>query len=298
MPVNPYLIQTGPRSEKNLLTSLWKEAIAFYGQNMFYIPRETVVEDDLFGEDRASVFNNSYPMAMMVENVQGYDGQDLFQKFGVEIRDEATLIVSKKEFHDELVSTPHAALKRPREGDLIFVPFSNSLFEIMFVEHEQPFYIWNDTPAYKLNVSLFEYSNEKIDVDIVGLDKPSSEQTPGQGLEAESYILKLTLASGGAFQLGETINQTYADGTIVSGEIAKIENSGATLYITHISHDDTSDDYNIFVTGRNIVSVTTSLTKSVSAVEEVMFDFAKNAEIETIADAVLDFSESNPFGEP
>ena len=299
MPANPYITQTGPRSEKNLFADIWKEAIAFYGQNMYYIPRDTVSVDELFGEDKAANFKNAYPMAMMLDgNLEGYDGQDLFQKFGVEIRDEATLVVAKKEFHDELRSTPHASLKRPREGDLIFAPFSDSLFEIMFVEHEQPFYILNELPAYKLNVSLFEYSNENIDVDVIGLDKPSPDQTPGQGLEAESYLFKLVLASGGAFILGEDITQTYADGTIITGEIAKIENGGATIYVTHVSHDDTSDDYNIFISGRDVVSSTSGITRSVSSVVEVMFDFAKNDEIESAADAVLDFTETNPFGEP
>lgn len=298
MPANPYIIQTGPQSEKNLLDDLWQEAISFYGQNMFYIPRETVVIDELFGDDRASKFKNAYPMAMMVENTSGYDGQDLYQKFGVEIRDDATLVVSRREFHNELISTPHRDLKRPREGDLIFVPFSNSLFEIMFVEHEQPFYIWNQLPAYKFNVSLFEYNNEEIDTGLIGLDIPSSEQTPGQGLEAESYLLRLTLASGGAFQLGEMVTQTYTNGTIVVGKIVKIENAGQILYMSNVSHDDTSSDYNVFIMGRNIVSETTNITRNVTGVSEVMFDFAKNMEIETAADAVLDFTETNPFGEP
>lgn len=298
MPANPYIIQTGPQSEKNLLDDLWQEAISFYGQNMFYIPRETVVIDELFGDDRASKFKNAYPMAMMVENTSGYDGQDLYQKFGVEIRDDATLVVSRREFHNELISTPHRDLKRPREGDLIFVPFSNSLFEIMFVEHEQPFYIWNQLPAYKFNVSLFEYNNEEIDTGLIGLDIPSSEQTPGQGLEAESYLLRLTLASGGAFKLGEMVTQTYTNGTIVVGKIVKIENAGQILYMSNVSHDDTSSDYNVFIMGRNIVSETTNITRNVTGVSEVMFDFAKNMEIETAADAVLDFTETNPFGEP
>ena len=270
MPANPYITTHGPQTERHLLRDLWKEAIAMHGQNYYYIPRDTVVEDDLFGEDRASNFKNAYPMAMMIENVEGFDGQDLFQKFGVEIRDEATLVVAKSEFYNELISTPHSGLERPREGDLIFVPFSDSLFEITFVEHEQPFYIWNELPAFKFNVSLFEYSNEDVDVDVVGLDVPGPDQTPGQGLEAESYLQKLTLASGGAFILGENIQQTYSNGTIVTGEIAKIESGGDILYVTHISHDDTSDDYNVFISGRDITSVTSSLTRSVSGVAEVI----------------------------
>ena len=297
LPSNPYLTQTGPQSEKYLYNELWQEAISLFGQNYYYIPRDTVLEDDLFGEDRASNFKNAYPMAMMVENIEGYDGEDLFQRFGVELKESATLVVSKKEFFDELVSTPHSSLVRPREGDLIFVPFSDSLFEITFVEHEQPFYIWNELPAYKFSVELFRYNNEDIDVDVVGLDKPAPDQTAGQGLEAKGALLKLVLASGGAFQLGENITQTYADGTIVTGEIAKIENAGATIYVAHISHDDTSDDYNIFVSGRDIVSVTSALTRSVTTVTETHFDYAKNDEIETEADTIIDFTESNPFGE-
>ena len=295
MPTNPYISQTGHRNEQNLLTDLNAEIIRMWGQDFFYIPRDTVHVDELLGEDIASNFKNAYPIEMYVENVEGYDGQDLFQKFGVEIRDEATVVVAKYRFLEELTSTPHSNLIRPREGDLLFLPFSNSLFEIMFVEHEQPFYILNNLPVDRMNISLFEYSNENVDVDIVGLDIPASDQTPGAGLEGESYLNRLVLASGGDWILGEDITQTIS-GVTVTGEIVKIENEGAILFVSHVRNDD--GNYQIFTTGTVTGSVS-GLSGTVSSVSQTMEDFAKNDVIETIADGIIDTSgPNNPLGEP
>lgn len=211
MPTNPYLTQTGPRNEKHLINDLYSEIISMFGQDFYYIPRETLNKDDLYGEMVASRFDNAYPIEMMIENTDGFEGGEIFQKFGLEIRDEATVIVSQERFKQVLVNTPHRDMVRPREGDLVFVPFSNSLFEITFVEHESPFYLWNATPIYKFNMSLFESTGEDIDVDIVGLDKPAPDQTAGQGVEAENYLVQLTMAGAEDWTLGETVT-SFANG--------------------------------------------------------------------------------------
>lgn len=299
MPVSPYFSPYGYKSEQNLISDLTAEVISMYGHDWFYIPRDTVHIDELRGEDIASNFKNAYPLEMMIENADGYEGQDLFQKFGFELRDEATVIVAKQRFLDTMVSTPHAAtIKRPREGDLVFHPFSNALFEIMFVEHEQPFYVLNNLPVYRMNLSLFEYTNQDIDVDVVGLDIPSAEQTPGAGIEGESYMNKLTLSSAGTWTLGENVSQTIGDGVVVTGEIAKIADGGATIYVTHVSNNSTDDTYSVFATGFNVVGATSGESQNVTAVVHVMEDYAKNDVIDTIADGLLDVSNSNPFGNP
>lgn len=163
-----YYFSAGAKSEQNLYEDLIIEALKIYGQDLYYLPRDLVNVDDVFGEDAVSKFNSSYLLEMYVDNVEGFDGEgDLFTKFGVEIRDSVTLTVARrrwaeavKKYDNELTSD------RPLEGDLIFVPFAKKLFEIMHVEHEQPFYQLNNLPVYKLRCELFEYNDEDLDTSV------------------------------------------------------------------------------------------------------------------------------------
>ena len=141
MATNRYLSQS-VKSEQSLYEDLIIESIQFYGQDVYYLPREIVNKDKIFLDDVPSRFSESYKVEMYIENTEGFEGEgDLFTRFGVEIRDEATFIVSRrrweqtvKKFDIELTAL------RPREGDVIFLPLSKSFFQISHVEHEQPFY--------------------------------------------------------------------------------------------------------------------------------------------------------------
>ena len=297
MATNPYITQVNIKSEQNLINDFFREIIQMRGQDFLYIPRETVNDDDLFGESIASKFTHAYPLEMMIENTDSYDGGDVFAKLGLEIRDEATVIISRNRFFEVIANTPHKDLKRPREKDLVFIPFSNSLFEITFVEHESPFYMLNALPAFKLSISLFEMQGEKVDVDVVGLDLPSPEQTRGQGVEAENYLQKLSMASTGNWKLGETISGTTSTGITISGEIVKIEDNGQTLYMAHISHDDSSDTYHPFAATMTVTGSISAVSGTINSVSDVPQDFGANDTIETLASGVLDTTQSNPFGD-
>lgn len=293
MPTNPFLSQKGYRPEQNLHDQLWREAIRFGGHDFFYIPRDIVSEDMIYGEDVASRFAEAYPIPMMIETVNQYEGQELFQKFGVEVRDEATLVVSKGEFENAIRATPHSTILRPREGDLIFAPISNSIFEIMFVEHEQPFYQLFNIPVYKLRIQLFEFANENFEINIEGLDIPSEKQQ--MSLEATGNVQKLTLNAIGAFILGENVTQSTSLYS-VTGEIVKVEQNGLVIHVSNISTDETADNYTIFVDSDTIVSDVTSLTRTVVSVEWVHEEFGSNVDVDTAATDILDTSESNYFG--
>ena len=133
---------------------------------MYYLPRDLVNVDDVFNEDPVSKFNSSYQIEMYVDNIEGFDGEgDLFTKFGVEIRDAVTLTVSRRRWAESVKKYDNEITgDRPLEGDLIFVPFAKKMFEIMHVEHEQPFYQLNNLPVYKLRCELFVYNGEDFDV--------------------------------------------------------------------------------------------------------------------------------------
>ena len=156
----------GARSEQNLYEDLIIESIKIYGQDLYYLPRDLVNLDDVFREDPESRFNSNYLLEMYVDNADGFDGEgDLFTKFGVEIRDQVTLTVAKRRWEQTVMRYDNEIQGiRPLEGDLIFTPFSKKMFQIMHVEHEQPFYQLNNLPVFKLQCELFEYNDEDFDV--------------------------------------------------------------------------------------------------------------------------------------
>lgn len=154
------------RSEQNLYEDLVIEALKIYGQDIYYLPRHIVNEDMLLGDDPTSKFPSSHKIEMYIENSEGFDGEgDLFTRFGVEIRDEATFVVSKSRFKTQVnrMAGSGIDLDRPTEGDLIYLPLTNKMFEIRMVEHEQPFYQLENLPVFKMRCTLFEFGGEDFD---------------------------------------------------------------------------------------------------------------------------------------
>lgn len=283
MATNPFFSHdVGFATEQNLYEDLTIEALKIYGHDMKYIPREVVSKDMLFGEDIASRFTNSYDLEMYVENAEGYEGTELFQKFGIEIRDEATLVVSRKRWNEE-VGTPESQL-RPHEGDLVYVPFSKTFFEITMVEHEEPFYQLVNLPVYKLRVSVFEYNDEDLDID--GVDTSGIERASAQ---------VLTLASAGAFTLGETITQVHS-GVVVTGELQEI--NGDELVVSGVT--SSTGEFQMFVAGIDVTGDESGLTRSVSAVRDWDNNnnnlYETNDIIQSQGEGAI-FDPSNPFGE-
>ena len=186
----------GARSEQNLYEDLIIESIKIYGQDLYYLPRDLVNVDPVFREDPVSKFNSNYLLEMYVDNIDGFDGEgDLFTKFGVEIRDQVTFTLSKRRWEQTVMRYDNEITgTRPFEGDLVFTPFSKKLFQIMHVEHEQPFYQLNNLPVFKLQCELFEYNDEDIDVsndDITQLEVDAGfryDLTLTQGITAATKV--------------------------------------------------------------------------------------------------------------
>jgi hypothetical protein len=171
MALNPYFTQ-GTSSEQNLVEDIIIESMKIYGKDFFYIPRRLISKDEILGEDRLSEFKDSYPIEMYFENVDSFGGQGAFiQKFGLMMEQSATLVVARKRWEQLIGSTGTTILpNRPAEGDLIYFPLTNGLFEIKFVQHQDPFYQIGKLYVYKLQVELFQYASEKIDTGIAEVD--------------------------------------------------------------------------------------------------------------------------------
>jgi hypothetical protein len=162
----------GTRNEQYLLEDLIIESISIWGQEFMYIPRQLVAKDEILGEDRLSKFEYAYPIDMYLENVNGFEGQGAFiQKFGLMMEQSATLTVARRTW--ERIVGKHSGNmlpNRPSEGDLLYYPLTKGLFEIKFVEHQDPFYQLKKLYVYRLQVELFQYASERIETGVPAID--------------------------------------------------------------------------------------------------------------------------------
>lgn len=283
------------KSEQDLYENIVIESLQMYGQDVFYLPRTIVAEDTIFKEDVVSKFEDAYQIEMYLENIDGYGGDgDLFTRFGVELRDQANFVVAKKRW-EEVAFNNSSSQVRPNEGDLIFIPMSNSIFEITRVEDERPFYQLSNLPVFRLTCELFEYNDEDFDTDIPIIDEIEQNY-------AYQYILTLSDISydSDALQVGTTVQQDLANDVTISGEIAKWNDSSNELSLVHLGADD--GKYHLFTTGSitNITELNDSATYTVVSVREnnLIQKEQQNDVFETAGDDFLDFSEANPFGDP
>ena len=206
MALNPFFLH-GTSSEQFLVQDLINEHIRMFGMDITYIPRKLIDTDDVLNEVQSSKFDDNFILEAYLNTYEGHTGQgDLMTKFGISLRDEITLTISKERFEDfispfligrldALEDDPDyddgatvSISTRPKEGDLIYFPLSSRLFEIKFVEHESPFYQLNKNYTYELKCELFEYGNEIIDTNITDIDELIDDQ---------GYLVDLTLVSAG-----------------------------------------------------------------------------------------------------
>lgn len=195
-PLNPYFLQGSP-SEQRLVQDLINEQLSIYGQDVLYIPRKIVAEEKIIKEVLFSKFDDSFRIEAYISNFNGYGGNgDLLSKFGVRSTDEITFVISKERYEDfitpklGLFRDPNIKLKtRPQEGDLVYLPLNDSLFEIKYVEVATPFYQLNNLYVYELRCELFEYEDEIIDTGIDEVDRTVKEY---------GYIATIQMVGAGA----------------------------------------------------------------------------------------------------
>ena len=275
-------------SEQAVLEDLVVESIKIMGHNCWYVPREGFnAADYLYGENPQSKFQKAYLMEFYLANVEGYEGDgDFFSKFGLEIRDTSNFIVSRRTFERYV---PSAMAIRPREGDLIFVPLMNKIFEIKFVEEELMFFsIGNRNPyIYELRCELFRYSNEEISTGVDVIDKVESDV---------SYTISLTLNNGtGNYNIGEPVFQGANLNVATASAVVKNWNpSTKDILLINIKGD--------FSSSANLIGHTSNTRYNVSTTDILgdynNYDMFENRQLQTEANGYIDFSESNPFGTP
>ena len=195
MALNPFFLQGSP-SEQRLVQDLINEQLGIYGVEVTYIPRKFVNRQTIIEEVQQAKFDDNFSIEAYVNTYEGYGGQgDIMTKFGMSLRDELTLTISRERFEDFigafLTALPDDEIivdTRPREGDLVYFPLGQRLFEIKFVEHEEPFYQLGKNYVYQLKCELFEYEGEVIDTSIDAIDTQ---------IEDEGFITTLNMVSAG-----------------------------------------------------------------------------------------------------
>ena len=318
-------------TEKNLYSDLVKEAIQIYGHDVYYIDRTTVAIDNLLGEDSLSTFSTQVPIEMYVEDSEGgFAGEkELMQQFGLENRNELKLVVHKTRFQDltkqiqiesgtdttggsillesgtidqsedssilETVSgsgssfyilteTDAVNTDRPYEGDLVYHPTLGKVFEIAFVDHDEPFHQLDNNPVYKLSCKQWEYSSEAIDTGITELDAVEDDESRAATdyqftLEQSSAVNEDISIQHARSNFGLLLEETDGDNIIGQddttsvGESVLLENSADTGDKSYLLTED-------YIVGDYVQDKT-----------------AQNELFDSLDNNVLDFTESNPFGD-
>jgi hypothetical protein len=262
------------------------ETIKINGVDCYYIPNiNESARDLLYGEDPLKKFNAAYPLELYITNVDGYEGErEFFSKFGLEIRNNMSVIVSKRTFARWV---PHTYY-RPREGDLIYIPFmsqTGEMYEIKYVNYSEAFYVLgNKYPYfYKLELEKFKYSQETIDVGINDIDNIVAQ-------DAYTLTLNMDVLTGtGNYIKGEAV----ADGAN-SGTVTYWNAVDGILKVTDLLGTFTNNATILGATSGAEYTIQNPPDDLLDPQEREMYD---NKVIQTEADDYLDFSESNPFGD-
>lgn len=290
--------------EQLLVEDLVIEAMQIHGMDVYYIPRSVRVGNEidyLFGEDTNKEYRVAYPVEMYLENVTGMDGDgDFISKFGLEIRDEVTMLVSRRRFR---YTTGTSNLVRPREGDLVFIPLVNGFFEITFVENENDQAMFftlgrgrgGNVYLYALKMKQFVFSNELISTGVDDIDSQIRDHY-------RRSQLTLSKSGAGNFTPDEIVFQS-PDGTVANATAQAIVHTWTPGAV-----DNRLDVYRVignFANSANTIGATTGAYYTTvgpqdnNAFDDNAFeDIIDNSRIQTEGEGIIDFTEINPFGEP
>lgn len=299
--INPYFSQ-GTRNEQYLIEDLIIESLKIYGQEMMYIPRTLVAKDEILGEDRLSTFTNAFPIEMYFEDVDSFAGQGAFiQKFGLMMEQSATLVVARRRW-EQLVGRYDKTIipTRPNEGDLLYFPLTKGLFEIKFVQHQDPFYQLGKLYVYKLQVELFQYSSERIDTGVPEVDvfetlKTFSTDTTRNTHGEVIYVDVTNMGSGYTSAPTITFTSSSGYGATATAVLGTGTTAGKIVSVT-VTNPGTaySTPPTVEVSGGGGTGAV--LTAYVAANIDKPDSFGDNNSFKQESADYL-FNESNPFGD-
>jgi len=292
-------------SETNLIQDLVDEQIKLFGADIIYLPRKDIV-GGVVGEIIHSEFNNKLTIEVMLQNVEGFgENSEFISKFGLKITDEISISVSKRRWEEEVykIQSDLENIERPNEGDLIYFPLTENLYEIKFVEKESPFYQLGKVYFFTMTCEIYEIGNDRFDTDIAEIDN----------IELETdYSVSILLAEGGT--------GNYYAGDIIEYHSVSDDGQGGLIY-TPTGTKATVAEWYAPDRKLKLINVTGKFTEGQAILKESGSDYDSdgvwiidtnpttvnidnsnseyedNKYIEIEADSILDFTERNPFGE-
>jgi hypothetical protein len=293
MPTSVYFNNYNSRQEQNLVEDLIVESIKMMGFDAYYLPNDNdSARDLLYGEDPVKKFSSAFPLEMYLSSdPTDYIGQkDIFSKFGLEIKDDVNVLVSRRSFQQRV---PQNTFTRPREGDLVYVPFLNGtgeLFEIKFVEQAKDFHTLGrkEPYFYELYLEKFKYSQEIIDTGVADIDLVVTNNAYTQSLHVG--------AGAGKYIIKETVYQSSSNTRNTATAVAVVQSwipSSNTLTVTNIAGE--------FIVGNKPIIGASSNARFILSTFNPLKDNSYSEEydnnlIATNANSIIDFSETNPFG--
>ena len=274
----------GTTNEQRLYEDLIIESLQIYGHEVYYLPREIVKEDRVFREDILSKFDERYLIEMYLLSYDGFQGDGaLLTKFGVRVSEEATFIVSRRVWEERISKSQNLVSKeRPNEGDVIYFPLTGQLFQIKFVDHQNPFRQLNYLPTYNLICETMELSDERFETGLEEIDEIR---------EKVGYSITFTMNSGGTldYQVGELVEGSVSGAT---GKVVGWNASSKKLEVIDI--------VGAFKDNETIEGQTTGsmwIIDTFNSIENENDDFNENQWFEDEGDSIVDWSDTNPFGE-
>ena len=308
-------------TEQNLYRDLVTEAIQIYGHDVFYIDRTLVAKDNILGEDTLSKFKNAQKIEMYMENADGgFAGErEIINQFGLQNLSEATFVVSKQQFQSKttqitieegtssgnggsilledgsdpttskfegsdfylLLETDATDSDRPFEGDAVYHPILKKMFQVNFVDHDEPFFQLDNNPVYKLRCRLFDYSSEALDTGVTDIDAIET------ALTVSTSDFQFTLEQDPAIGQNAILLETER------GRLLAEDETGGELIVLESSDLTTSSGSILTEEGDFIIQEDYILGDMSSSGDAS----AQNELFDTADDSVIDFSESNPFGD-
>lgn len=286
MPTSPYFpsYYGGTTGEQGLVQDLVDEQIKLFGTDIYYMPR-TILRDNTLDDIVYNKYLEQFQIEMMLQNVEGFGSPSEFiSKFGLRITDEVRFSVSQRRWDAEVAEhNPTLTVDgRPNEGDLLYFPLTKDLYEIKFVEREDPFYQLGKIYYYTMTAEIYEYGSDDISTGVSEIDEIET-------LFSSAIALTLSVGGTGDFTIGETVTGST---TGVEAEVKSWDNSTRVLQV--INRKGT------FATGEAITGNDSSavwVVGTFDTLNNTNSEYDQNRVIETAADNIIDWTEGNPFGE-
>tara|TARA_Y100000591_G_scaffold191822_1_gene165855 strand:- start:26 stop:916 length:891 start_codon:yes stop_codon:yes gene_type:complete len=288
MPTSPYFptYHQGHSGEQTLVQNLVDEQIKLFGSDIYYLPK-TAIKDGTLDEVRYTKFQDQFQIEMMLVNVMGFgDNAEFVSKFGLRITDEIIFRVSTKRWDEEVAEHSMSAKlevpSRPNEGDLLYYPLTEDLYEIKYVGKEEPFFQFGKIQFYALTAELYEVGSDDLATGVAEIDAIE---------ELFDTAIALTMGVGGTgdFTAGETVT---GGTTSTTAEVKSWDSSTRILQVINRTGTFAANES---LTGNNSGAVW--VVSTFDTLQDTNSEYDQNRQIEDTADNIVDWTEGNPFGE-